>query len=265
MLPMFAKLVPSEKHPPNQDFMIEGRNDGRHADRQVLMLRQCGEVGVEISWDRRSGFIRGRVYRGGRAFSAIVCGMPKRRMEMGELSVARKYFKGVIVRVHGWQIDVQPRLLGGVQTREDRDSVHPKLKEEKLEDILLGATGARGNRRVYQKELDRRFKKYERWAQWTEEKEGANLCHARNQFLILAKSDDINVFTRAMNGLIYALEKDPFERATADNIKNIYEVLWNKFNDLSGASVIKLEKLTRAFGLAQTTNTNGIERTLPGG
>ena len=214
---------------------------GRNNCGQMLMHRQCGDAEVMVFWDRKSGFIRGRVCREGKAVLADLCGLPGRKVEEGQLCAVRRYFEGVAVRVQGRRVEVWLRLLGGGKNVD--------LKEEALENILKGATEQTNldDRERYLIELTRRFQLYEEWVRAGDSNQ---LCVARNNFLILSQSEVLNVVIRAMNDLIYALENDPCEASTSDNLVKIYWELWDRIEKFEGGSTIKLEKLTRAFGWA---------------
>ena len=212
-----------------------------------LMHRQCGDAEVTVFWQRKSGSVLGRVCRGGRIVPVAICGIPKGRAEVDELPMVKRYFEGAAVRIQERRIDVWPRLLGGAG--DEDSSLHSKLKYEKLEDILLGLAGEKAEPMAYQMELDRRF---ERYAKWGKSRETVDLCHARTIFFALAEKSiggNINVFIRAMNGLMDTLKNDLCEPSTSENLIKTCNGLWGRMEAFKGSS-IELEKLTCAFRLA---------------
>ena len=240
----------------NQGFLTHSSNQeslsllGRERSDYKLMYRQYGDVEVTVFWERKSGSIQGRVCREGRKVPVAICGIPKRRAEVDELPIVKRYFEEAAVRIQERKIDVWPRLLGGAGNEEDDASLYWKLKYEKLEDILLGLAGGKARVLTYQMELDRRFDMYEKWAK---SREMVNLCNARNIFLILAEKSvgtHINVFIRAMNGLIYTLENDLCNPGTSINLVKISNELWARMKVCTEIDTMTLEKLTYAFKLA---------------
>ena len=216
-----------------------------------LMRRQSGAVEVEVFWERNSGSIQGRLHKGGKTESAVVCGLPKRGVEMDELSAVRRYLEGAAVHVQKKRIEIWPRLLGGVGSEDDRLSLRLKLKGKTLEYVLRGAVSSYDpiRKEACWMELDRRFEIYESWAKGGNVE---NLCKARENFFFIAEvsEGDENVFTRAMNGLIYALAEDPFDASASQNLKEIHDALRAKIEKFTERDIIGLVKLTRAFGLA---------------
>ena len=96
-------------------------NDNPHSQRQILVRRQCGNTAVEIYWDRKSGFLRGRVHRRGKIKSIAICGISIRRIEEGQLPNVRRFFDAVAVKVQENWIEIQPRLRGGVNPENEKE------------------------------------------------------------------------------------------------------------------------------------------------
>ena len=220
----------------------------------TLAHRECGEETVNICWDQRSSTILGRISRNGVDQSADVYGIPRRRVAMEELSTVKDFFATAAMRVSGDRIEVWPRLLGGAKSEEDNFSLSEELKKKKFKDLLLDVQGLGKDpalKKHYFVELDRRFELYEGWARGTN---SDDFCQARIVFLLIAErmDENTNVFIRAMNGLIHTLENDLLNASTSENLKKVYDALWKKIKHFDGESIVKLEKLTRAFGLAQT-------------
>ena len=85
-----------------------------HGYEQMLARRQCGETRVEIFWNRTSESIQGRMFREGKVVPAVLCGLPERRAEVGELPLVQKCLEESAINVQGNRIEIWPRLLGGM-------------------------------------------------------------------------------------------------------------------------------------------------------
>ena len=90
---------------------------------RTLLRRQYGNRELEITWEQNSGLLQGYLYRGGKAISVTLSGLPKRRVAIEELPLVRNYLEGAVIRLHDRHIDIWPRLLGGV----DNGSASEKL------------------------------------------------------------------------------------------------------------------------------------------
>ena len=90
---------------------------------RTLLRRQYGNQELEITWEQNSGFLQGYLYRGGKAISVTLSGLPERRVAIEKLPLVRDYLEGAAIRLHDRHIDIWPRLLGGV----DNDSESEKL------------------------------------------------------------------------------------------------------------------------------------------
>ena len=212
----------------------------------LLLQRQSDETTLQIFWNPHSTSILGRVFRNGRNTPAVLSGLPKRTATSTELPAVKNFLNRAAIHIQRNQISIWPRLLGGMAN----DSL-PTITNESLSNILEGAAGRRdpANRQTYLAELDRRLTMYE---EWTKTGTSDELCLSRNNLLLIAEqsSDDPAVFTRAMNGLIQALEEDPCDESTAENLQKIQNALRTKIAEFKGGSIPNLEKCTRGFGLA---------------
>ena len=103
--------------------------------RQILARRQCGETTVEIFWHRTTESIQGRMFREGKAVPAVLCGLPERRAEVGELPLVQKCLEESAINVQGNRIEIWPRLLGGMDNG---------LKPGKL-NVLISAHSSSGD------------------------------------------------------------------------------------------------------------------------
>ena len=213
---------------------------------ETLMRRQCGEAEVEVFWERKSEVIQGRVCREGRSVLADIFGLPRRKVAVGELETVKKYLKEAAVRVQGRRIEVWSRLLLGGQTERET------LKNKPLEELLQGIKEETDLARIdaYLMELDKRFEELE---EPLKTEDWSKFYQSCDTFLTLLESEDINVFIRAIDDLIYALAKGLFtfcETNATENLKNVYNRLWHKINEPTASKdIIRLERLTRALGL----------------
>ena len=216
---------------------------------EILSSYQQRSTRIDIFWDRKSRFVRGRIVRDGTAVAATVRGLLQRKVEFAELPLVKNYLSNSAVCIHCDHIEIWPKLLGGMGGRLSM-SLYSKIMtgDTKLNDILLGMIGANNPtmKKVYQMELDRRFNTYEEWIH----KGAKDLCDARTNLLTLAQSNDMNVFIRAMNGLIYSLEQDSVDIAGIRNLKGVYDELFTRVAEFNNREIIGLQKLTEAFGLA---------------
>ena len=210
----------------------------------ILLHRECSGREVEISLGA-SGCFGGRVAKNGISVPAVICGLNERKIELPDentVKTIKGYLEQTDITVRENQVKIGKR--------------NPELERGKLEGVLSGMKRSDDLREVgyCTMELDRRLKAHEKCAQ--ENDSGTLFCHARSMFLELAdptETDDLNVFIRTMNNLIYGLEKDRGDITTSENLKKIVDELWNRMEGFSGQSIIRLEKLTRAFGLALNT------------
>ena len=214
---------------------------GSNTHKQILLRQECSGRTFEIYLDQSHASLQARFCEGDTFKPATIRGIEGRKMELTEQDTVETVRSSLEkASISAQENDITIVLL------EDENE---ELRGLELSEILSGIKGTRDPKKAnhYAMELDRRFEEYERWAKSSDSR---NLCNARNNFLELATEENMAVFIRAMNGLIYALEKDQGHADTSDNLKNICEKLWERLEGFTGGSVTRLEKLTQAFGLS---------------
>ena len=170
--------------------------------------------------------------------------LKKHHGEVAQLSVEVRpisSFEGVTTKLQNRDMEICSKLL------EEDNRFFSQLSEEERADILRGVNPG-DNRSAIQ--LDAYFKKSEHLTQI------GGVTYALGDFLAFLDANEKmgalfneNVFTRAIEGLIYALEKLPCKPGSSEILLLLYDKLWEKIDNFEG-STIRLEKLTRAFGIA---------------
>ena len=123
-----------------QGYLSLTSNNNHYGHRQILVRRQCGNIPVEISWDRTSGFLQGRVRRNGRTLPLTICGIPKRRVEEGELPKVKRFFDTVAIKAHENWISLQPKLLGGTNpSNENKNKLSIFISHDREDDASKNA------------------------------------------------------------------------------------------------------------------------------
>ena len=73
---------------------------------RTLLHRQYGNQELEITWEQNSGLLQGYLYRGGKAISVTLSGLPERRVAIEKLLLVRDYLERAVIRLHDRHIDI---------------------------------------------------------------------------------------------------------------------------------------------------------------
>ena len=150
-------------------------------------------------------------------------------------------FEGVTTKLQNRDIGICSESL------EEDNRFFSQLSEEERANILRGVNPDDNRSAI---KLDTYFKKSEYLTKI------GGVTYALGDFLAFLDANEKmgtlfneNVFTRAIEGLIYALNKLPCKPGSSEILLLLYDKLWEKIDNFEG-STIRLEKLTRAFGIA---------------